>query len=235
MTSNRRTSGFAIAAVALAALASLPALAGDIVGTVKYAGTAPAPAKIPITKDQAVCGKVEHVEESLLVCAAKGVKNVVVNVTDPKDGKPMASAPKNPVIDQNGCKFNPRVQIVPAGQMIDIVNSDGILHNIHARSKANGEFNKAQPKFKKVMQEKFDKPDVVSIKCDVHSWMSGYVIVAGNPYYALTDGTGAFTIAGVPAGTYTLQYWHEKLGTQTKQVTVPATGQVKADLEFAAK
>src|SRR6266568_4886001 len=114
----------------LAALAAGPALAGDIVGKVKYAGTPPAPAKIPVTKDQAVCGKVEHVDESLVVGAGKGVKNAVVNITDPKDGKKMTAA-GNPVVDQNGCRFIPRVQIVPAGQNLDIINDDGILHNIH--------------------------------------------------------------------------------------------------------
>ena len=235
MKTNRILALPASALLALAALASSPLLAGDIVGKVKFAGNAPPPAKIAVTKDQAVCGKVEHVEESLLVAPDKGVKNVVVNVTDPKDNKPMPASAKDPVIDQNGCRFLPRIQIVPAGQNIDIVNSDGILHNIHTRSKANGEFNKAQPKFLKTMKQKFDKADVVSVKCDVHSWMSGYIVVAGNPYYALSDAAGAFKIAGVPAGTYTLQYWHEKLGTQTRQVTVPATGSVTADFEYAAK
>jgi plastocyanin len=219
----------------LAVLALGPALAGDIVGKVKYAGTPPAPAKVSITKDQAVCGKVPHMEDSLVVGADKGIKNVVVSVADPKEGKPMPAAPRNPVIDQNGCKFNPRIQIVPAGQGVDILNNDGILHNIHTYSKANTPFNKAQPKFKKVMTEKFDKPEVVQIKCDVHSWMQGWVVVAGHPYYALTDASGSFKIAGLPAGTYTLEYWHEKLGKQTKPVTVPATGSVTADLELGAR
>ncbi len=210
------------------------AFAGDIVGKVKYAGNAPPPAKIPVTKDQAVCEKVPHVDETLLVAADKGVKNAVVNVTDPKDGKKM-TAPKNPVIDQNGCRFMPRVQIVPAAQQIDILNDDGILHNIHTWPKANTPFNRAQPKFLKKMNVQFEKPDVVRISCDVHNWMQGWVIVASNPYYAMTDESGSFKIADVPAGTYTLQYWHEKLGTQTKQVTVPATGSVTADFEYSAK
>src|SRR2546427_3121714 len=96
-------------------------------------------------------------------------------------------------------------------------------------------FNKAQPKFKKTMPAVFEKPDIVQIKCDVHSWMSGWIVVAGHAYYALTDAAGNFKIAGVPAGAYTLEYWHEKLGKQSKQVTVPATGSVTADLEYAAK
>jgi plastocyanin len=232
MTLTRST---LLLAPALLVISFAPATAGDIVGKVTYGGTPPTPAKITVTKDQAVCGKVAHTDESLIVGADKGIKNVVVHITDPKDGKKMAAPAKAPVVDQNGCKFVPHVEIVPAGTPIDVVNSDGILHNIHARSKANGEFNKAQPKFKKVMHETFAKPDVVSIKCDVHNWMKGWIIVADHPYYALSDDAGSFKITGVPAGTYTLQYWQEKLGVQTKQVTVPATGSVTADLTYAAK
>jgi len=224
-----------VLAPALVALALAPAFGGEIVGKVKYAGNAPTPAPIQITKDQAVCGKSPQVEGSFLVGSDKGVKNVVVSVSDPKDGKKMAAPAKNPVIDQNGCKFVPRVQIVPAGQTVDIVNDDGILHNIHTWPQVNTPFNKAQPKFKKVMTEKFDKPDVVKITCDVHSWMQGWVIVAGHPYYALSDESGSFKIVDVPAGAYTLEYWHEKLGKQTKQVTVPATGSVNADFVYPAK
>jgi plastocyanin len=231
MTTIRTT---AVLANVLGALALGPAFAGDIVGKVKYAGTAPSPAKISITKDQAVCGKAEHFDESFLVAADKGLKNVVVNIADPKDGKKYTCHDK-PKLDQNGCKFVPHIDIVPAGEEIDIINSDGILHNIHTFPKANPPFNKAQPKFKKVMPAKFDKADIVQIKCDVHSWMSGWIVVAGHAYYTLSDAAGNFKIEGVPAGSYTLEYWHEKLGKQSKQVTVPATGSVTADLEYAAK
>jgi len=224
-----------IGSLLAATLVAGAAQAGEIVGKVKYAGSAPAPKKLAITKDQAVCGKVEHMEESFLVAADKGVKNVVVSLTDPKDGKKMTAPPKNPTIDQSGCRFLPRIQIVPAGANLDIINSDGILHNIHTWSKENPAFNKAQPKFKKVMTEKFDKPEIFRISCDVHSWMTGWLIVAGHPYYALSDDTGSFKVADVPAGTYALEYWHEKLGKQTKQVTVPAAGSVTADFEYAAK
>lgn len=220
---------------ALLVLALGQAVAGEIVGKVKYAGNAPAPAQIAITKDQAVCGKAPHLEDSLLVSADKSVKNAVISISDPKDGRKMALAPSNPKIDQNGCRFVPRVQIVPAGQAVDIINDDGILHNIHTWPKVNVAFNKAQPKFRKVMTETFEKPDVIKITCDVHSWMQGWLIVAGHPYYALSDDKGGFKIADVPAGTYTLESWHEKLGKQTRQVTVPATGSVTADFEFAAK
>ena len=224
----------AVPALVVTALSLASAFAGDIVGKVKYAGTAPTPAKIQVTKDQAVCGKAEHINETLLVGTDKGVKNVVVNISDPKDGKKYTPAAK-PTLDQNGCKFVPHVDIVPAGQEVTIVNSDGILHNIHTFPKNNAPFNKAQPKFKNEMPATFEKPDIIQIKCDVHSWMAGWIVVAGHAYYALTDASGNFKIDGVPAGTYTLEYWHEKLGKQSKSVTVPATGSVTADLEYAAK
>ena len=232
--SRTRAISMSVLLPALALLGAAPALAGDIVGKVRYAGTAPAPAKIQVTKDQAVCGKATHVDESLIVGADKGVMYVVVKVADPKDGKKMTPA-KKPALDQNGCKFVPHVEIVPAGAEIDIVNSDGILHNIHSFPKNNPPFNKAQPKFKKVMPATFAKADIVQVKCDVHSWMNGWVVVAEHPYYAITDASGAYTISGVPAGTYTIETWHEKLGKQTKSVTVPATGPVTVDLEYAAK
>jgi len=211
------------------------ASAGEIVGKVSYAGAAPAPETIKITKDQAVCGKTPQVESSLLVSADKGVKNVVVKITDPKDGKKMSAPAQNATVDQHGCKFNPRVTIVAAGAPVDILNSDGILHNIHTWPEKNQPFNKAQPKFRKKMTESFPEPDLVRITCDVHSWMTGYIIVAEHPYYGLSDEGGSFKIADVPAGTYTLQYWHEKLGTKTAQVTVPASGSVTANFEFPAQ
>ena len=231
MTCHRTT---ILTSLALGSLVLGPAFAGDIVGKVKYAGTAPTPAKIQVTKDQAVCGKAEHIDETLQVAADKGVKNVVVNISDPKDGRKYAAARK-PSLDQNGCKFVPHVDIVAAGQEMTIINSDGILHNIHTFPKNNTPFNKAQPKFKKEMPATFDKPDIIQIKCDVHSWMSGWIVVAGHAYYALTDASGSFKIADVPAGTYTLEYWQEKLGKQSKSVTVPATGPVTADLEYPAR
>src|SRR5258706_7723580 len=125
--SRARTISVSIIVPVLALLVAGPARAGDIVGKVRYAGPAPVPAKIPDTKDQAVCGKATHVDESLIVGADKGIMYVVVKVADPKDGKKMIP-PKKPALDQNGCKFVPHVEIVPAGQEVDIVNSDGILH-----------------------------------------------------------------------------------------------------------
>ena len=231
---NRSRTILALSAT-LAAFTLSSVIAGDITGTVTYGAAPPKPAAVKITKDAAVCAKEPHLEDFLLVDAAKGIKNVVISVTGVKDGKKMMVSPTAPKVDQHGCRFMPRVQVIPAGQTVDIVNSDGILHNIHTWPKNNAPINKAQPKFRKVMQETFEKPDLVRITCDVHSWMTGWLIVAEHPYYAMSAANGSFSISGVPAGTYTVNYWHETLGEKTAQVTVPASGAVKADLTFPAK
>ena len=74
---------------------------------------------------------------------------------------------------------------------------------------------------------------MVPVKCNVHAWMNAYVGVLEHPFFAVTDGTGRFSIAQLPAGTYTIEIWHERFGTQTQQVTVAAKD--TKDLTFTFK
>ncbi len=208
---------------------------GTVAGTVTYAGTAPAPAKLQVTKDVAVCGKEGHVDESLVVGANKGIKDVVVSIKGIKSGKSLDALGAEFVLDQKVCAYRPHVVIVPVGKPLKILNSDGILHNIHTYGKKNPAKNIAQPKFKKELTETFTQPEIVPVKCDVHGWMSAWIVVAEHPYYAVTDASGKFSIADVPAGTYTVEFWQEKLGMQTKQVTVAASGTTAADFTYPAK
>ena len=224
-----------IVALTCASLAAVPALAGNIVGKVSYAGTAPAPKPIPITKDKDICSREPHVDESLVVAADKGLANVVVYIKDAPSAPKMAIPAKDPELDQRSCKFHPHVQIIPAGGTLQVLNNDGILHNIHTYPKNNPPVNQAQPKFKTKMPLKFDKPDTIKLSCDVHTWMNGWLIVAPHAWYTVSGADGAFKIENVAPGTYTLSYWQETLGTQTAQVTVPATGDAKADFSFPAK
>src|SRR5207245_11705473 len=119
------------------------------------------------------------------------------------------------VIDQHGCKFVPHVVVMQPGE-IEIKNSDDILHNIHTYSTANPSINKAQPKFKKVMTEKLEKPEFVKVTCDVHSWMLGWVAVVPG-VAAATDANGVAKLENVPAGKQKIEVWHETLGKQTKE------------------
>jgi len=236
MIRAQRAAAARIAAVAAVAafVASTPAAAGAIAGKVTFPGKAPDPRPITITKDETVCGRTPLVDESLVVGAGGGVKNALVRILDAQGAPPLPAPTPNVAIDQNGCRFVPRVRIVPVGAPLDIVNSDGILHNIHTWSKDNPSFNRAQPKFKKVLTETFRKPEIFRISCDVHSWMNGWIVVAADAHNVLTDESGRFTLKDVPAGGYTVEFWHERLGRETRTVTVSATGSATVDLAFKA-
>ncbi len=206
-------------AVVLAACASValsvsiganPASAagGTVSGTVKYDGTAPTPKKVEVTKDKEVCG--------LIVGSGGGIANAVVIIKGAKgDAKP-----SDVKFDQKGCDYVPHVLAFPAGSTVDIVNSDGILHNIHTYSTKNPSFNMAQPKFKKEIKNKVDKPEVIKVTCDAHGWMHGWWVATDTPYFAVTDDKGNYSIAGVPPGSYQVEVWQEKLGTMDQKADV---------------
>jgi plastocyanin len=205
---------------------------GTISGTVKFKGTAPAPKKLDVGKDKEVCGKSAKTDQTLVVNNGNLV-NAVVTITDIQKGKKIEV--KKVTLDQNGCEYHPHVLAFPAGTTVEILNPDGILHNVHSYSKVNSPFNQAQPKFKKTLDVKIDKPEAIEVKCDVHGWMHGWLVATETPYFAVTDGSGSFKLTDVPAGSYTVEVWHEKLGKSTQKVTVKAKEDAKVNFEIAGK
>jgi plastocyanin len=205
---------------------------GSISGTVKYKGTAPAPKKLEVSKDKEVCGKTPKVDQSLVVNNGN-LANAVVTITDIKSGKKLDA--KKVTLDQKGCEYQPHVLAFPAGSTVEILNPDGILHNVHSYSKVNSPFNIAQPKFKKTLEQKIDKPEAIEVKCDVHGWMQGWLVATESPYVAVTDNSGNFKLTDVPPGSYTVEVWHEKLGKNTQKVTVKAKEDAKVSFDVAGK
>ncbi len=206
---------------------------GTVVGEVKFAGTPPQPKVTKVNKDNQACGN-EKTAEDLVVGANKGIQWAVVSVADAKGPAPKPA--QKLVLDQKGCHFNPHVLLVPAGAEVDVLNNDGVLHNIHTFATLNPSINKAQPKFKKVMTEKFgEKPEIIKIQCDAHSWMLGWAVVMGHPYYAVTDANGTFKLENVPAGKHKLEVWHETLGKMSKEVEVKVGAETKVAFELAKK
>ncbi len=225
--------------VALAAVACLAGRAaayevvavtdgGTLSGTVKFDGAPPAPAKFAPSKDPEVCGK-EKTQPDLVVGQGGGIQNVVVVVKAAK-GKKLDIPAQNPVFDQKTCEFHPHVLAFPAGSTIDVMNSDGILHNIHTTSNTNPSTNQAQPKYKPKIQVKIEKPEwPIKVQCDVHPWMSAFWIAEETPYVAVTDASGAFKIGDLPAGDYEVEIWQEKLGKKTDKVSIKAKEETKVD------
>jgi plastocyanin len=206
---------------------------GSISGTVKFKGTAPAPKKLDVSKDKEVCDKTPKTDESLIVSNGNLV-NAVVTITDIKTGKKMDV--KKVTLDQKGCDYLPHVLAFPVGASVDINNDDGILHNIHAYdSKKVSLFNEAQPKFKKTITKTIDKAGPINVKCDVHGWMNGWFFAADNPYFSVTQKDGSFKLTDVPAGSYTVEVWHETLGKASQKVTVKAKEDAKVNFEMAGK
>jgi plastocyanin len=211
----------AAAAVSLALAGS--AFAGSVSGTIKFGGKAAAPKVFSVNKDKKVCGKNPITDDSLVVKNG-GVSWVVITIKGAKGGK-FSKAMKKATVDQNGCVYSPRVTVMKAGTKLIVKNSDKILHNVHTRpgKSGNSVANIAQPKFKKKLKMSkryFKKPGIVGISCDVHDWMKGWVVSTKTPFVAVSGDGGKFKIAGVPDGSYTVEIWHEKLGTKTMKVTV---------------
>jgi len=198
---------------------------GAVEVTVTYMG-APVVEKLKVNKDTQKCGT-EAVIEKVVVGGNKGLANAVVSVPSAK-GAPKAM---KATVDQHGCKFVPHVLAMTPGE-IEVKNSDDILHNIHTYSTVNPSINKAQPKFKKVMTEKLEKPEFVKLTCDVHSWMLGWVAVLPTPFFGVTDANGTAKIENVPAGKQSIEVWHETLGKQTREVEVKAGQVAKVGIEM---
>jgi plastocyanin len=228
---------FAVFASALTFAAVTPAFAADtgsIKGTVKLKGAAPKAEEINMKSDP-FCAKHTAKDESIVADGKGGLKNVVIRLAKGVTGAPVAPT-TDVVLDQNGCAYTPRVAVAVAGQQILIKNSDMTLHNVHTYKGPATLFNQAQPQGFPALKKKFAKSgDIVKFKCDVHPWMTGWVVVVENSFFAVSGADGAFTIDNVPAGKYTVEYWHEKLGTQTVDVEVKAGKPADLKLEMAVK
>jgi len=212
------------------------ATAGDVSGVVTLDGTAPKNEPIKMNADP-VCvkeNKDPQFQETYEAADGK-LANVFVYVKDGL-GNYVYDTPTTPAtIDQKSCRYHPHVFGVRVGQPIEIVNSDPTLHNIHALPKGNAEFNTGQPIQGMKTTHTFTAKEVmVPFKCDVHGWMNAYVGVLDHPYFAVTDKDGKFSLKSLPPGTYTIEAWQEKLGTQEQKVTLGAKETKEVNFTFKA-
>ena len=225
----------AAAPSAPAAPAVDPATAATVTGKVKFEGTPPAPQPIKLSSDP-YCQKANPslMTETEVVGKDGALGNVFIYVKDGL-GNRTFPAPATPVVlDQKGCHYTPHVFGIQVGQPLQIVNSDDTLHNVHGLPKANKEFNQGQPIQGMKMTHTFSTKEVmIPFKCDVHGWMNAWIGVLDHPYYAVTSADGSFSLKGLPPGTYTIEAWHEKLGTQTQTVTIAE--KESKDVQFTFK
>jgi hypothetical protein len=214
-----------------------PATAGSVTAIVKFEGAVPAPEMITITGDPKCVsenGGPQRASETLVVGPDQALENVFVYVKDGLGsfGFPIPAEPV--VIDQDKCRYTPRVVGVRVGQPLQIRNGDPLLHNVRSNAVINQAFNKSTP----IEGMKFDhvfatKEVMVPFKCDVHGWMSAYVGVLDHPYFGTTAPDGKVVLGNLPPGTYTIEAWHESLGTKTQQITIAAKESRDVSFSFA--
>lgn len=197
---------------------------GTIKGTVRFGSHTSLIQKMEITKDQKVCG-VSKYSPRLELGKTNGVKNTVVYLQSVSQGKKIQITPKL-TLDQRKCVYFPHVLIAQVGTQLEIVNSDPILHNVHAYEVRGGEtkslFNIAQPirgQRTAIPQTKLTKAGLIVATCDAgHPWMSASILVVDHPYYVLTDKNGNFTIDQIPPGHYQITMWHEGVAITEKEM-----------------
>jgi hypothetical protein len=228
----------AVLAAALVALAAAPAAAappttGTITGAVHWKGAAPARAPIDRASDPA-CAATARPAEDVVVEHGK-LRDVLVRLA--VGAAPAVPAPATPaVIVQHECMYAPRVVGLIAGQKLEVRNADATFHNVRGNLGAKVLWNLGQPAAAPAIERTdLGKPgDIVALKCDVHPWMSSWIAISDHPFFTVTGPDGAFTLANVPPGTYTLEAWHPTLGTKTVKVKVKKGKTAKAKLTFAA-
>jgi plastocyanin len=198
------------------------AKAGTLSGRVLFDGPAPQNPPIKMSADP-VCLRANRNGASFqtFVVNDGGLDNVFVYVKDGLGNYYFETPTEAVTLDQQGCQYSPHVFGLRVGQPLEIVNSDSTLHNVHAVPTANQEFNFPQQIQGMKNQKTFSTREVmVPFKCDVHGWMNAYAGVLDHPYFAVTAKGGRFELKNVPAGTYTIEAWHERLGIKTQQVTI---------------
>lgn len=204
---------------------------GTIKGKVVFQGTPPPMKMIIPTKDQEVCGGIRE-KPQIVLSEDRGLRDAVVFLKEVAIGKAWEQSPPTPELINRKCDFVPHAQVVPVGSEIEIVSDDPVLHATHGFLGKRTVFSVTLPNQGDRVKRPLKKSGVVRVECDAHGWMLGWIYVADNPYYGVTDNDGTFTMTNVPPGAYTLVVWQEYTGLTEIPVIVKAREVVPVSIEL---
>lgn len=204
-----------------------------IAGKVTYDGVRPIAKPIKMGGDP-VCAKAQTaIDQSKELAADGGVPHVFVYIKQGISQKYPVPA-QTVILDQTGCMYVPHVFGIQVGQTLTIRNSDPTAHNVHSLAQKNQQFNVSQASAGMTKNEVFSREEImVKVKCDVHGWMSSFAGVLNHPFFAVTDANGEFSIPKLPAGSYTVEIWHETFQRQTKKIDLKDGETLKLDFVYS--
>ena len=204
---------------------------GDIEGQVRFQGaTIPKPTEIENGTDPQACGTRQTFADLLISPQNRGIQNVIVSLADATVPTVPRPAGKTLTLDNHKCQFAPHVAVLTAGSTVEATNSDPISHTTHLYYGALSR-NLALSTGDKLSQF-VNRPGLIIVKCDIHGWMKAYIRVDSHPFHAVSDVAGHFAIRGIPAGSYTLEVWHESLGKQQLPVTVRGGQKEQIEIQY---
>jgi plastocyanin len=172
----------------------------------------------------------ETLGEEVIVNPDGTLQNVYLHVVSGLGDRVFAPPPEPAEMDQKGCVFIPHVMAVQANQVIEFHSSDPFMHNVRAAAEKNRTFNVSMPGRGRRVRRYFSTPEVVRMRCDLHAWMQAWIAVSDNPFHDVTGESGAFELVGLPAGTYTIEAWHEVFGASRQTITL--SDREQGEIEF---
>jgi len=214
-----------------------PATAATITGKVSFEGEKPKGRQIRMDAEAACAAlhKEPVFAEEVVVNDNKTLQYVFVYVKEGLGDKTFAPQTEQVVLDQKGCLYTPHMVAVQTGQTLKIHNSDPTTHNIHPVPANNREWNTSMSPGGQPLERTFAREEImIPVKCNVHPWMKSYIGVLKHPFFAITGKDGTFEIKGLPPDDYTIEAWHEKLGTTTQKVTLAAKDSKTVDFTLKA-
>ncbi len=203
---------------------------GRVEGRILLKGSPPRAQTVVVNQDPGVCGSRKQIYPVRV--EKGGVTNAVVSIEGIARGKAFAFPRR--VLTQKQCTFVPHIVLMQPGDLA-VESLDPVPHNVHIYAQVNRAYNESMNPLRRSLTLSFARPEIVTVKCDLHGWMKAYVILASNPYYAVSGESGRFELEKVPAGRYRLKAWHETLGEIEQDIVVEAGKKTRVEFTFESK
>ena len=207
---------------------------GELSGTIKLRGELPQIMPLKVDRDPAYCGTTVPDNSLIINPANKGIENVVVSLEGIHQGK--KHAPEILVLENTKCHFEPHILAGVVEDLLEIKNSDPVMHNTHLRLEGEGTIlNMALPPGINPIRKSLTTAGMINANCDAHRFMKARILVFDHPYFSVTGKNGEFKISNIPPGHYKIKVWHEMLPVKEQEVTIAANGKTDLSLELNLK